>query len=347
MSLRTHSLSLTVSILAGALLMAAPGRIARAGNVAPVESANASLQAERRKLVGDLERANAEIEQLKKKDRGVRDDYRLRARMADAEAIARRLTEIDAKLGPAASAASAPNRRTMPPVGDAAPTDGPAELEARADILADQSRRLEAQAATLSQRVTGMRNRIELRRRTGQLEADPFAPMEGSKRRLIATVPGASPTTPTGNNAGVPTSSRGAPGNSDMGAAPVSTPPSTSTTAPGNPQSGSGAMGPGPAISTPESAATPAVSGGARAPVPTVPTASGGTGGASDSGAALSAQLRDFLDPGALAAIRKLEATGTPTANLEAMARAAAALRERAQKLQVQSNSLRQRAQGR
>ncbi|HEY2899640.1 MAG TPA: hypothetical protein VGL59_03615 [Polyangia bacterium] len=355
MSLRTHSLSLTVSLLAGIWLATPASALAR-GNTADATAATAaSLQVERRKLVSDLDRANADIEQLKKKDRGVRDDYRLRARMADAEAIARRLTEIDTQLGTTRGGNVTP--RPVAPVAEPAVTDGPAEWEARADILTDQSRRLEAQAVTLSQRVSGLRSRMELRRRAGQLESDPFAPMEGSKRRLIAGVPGAlsapGPNVPkdnaTGGSSSVPPAARGggstdtpapngntsvsapgAPTGSTMNAAPVVTPTAGSSSVQPEALPGGGAGVGRSLTSAPPSPAGPGVGGGA-------------TGSLGDSGL-LSSQLRDFLDPSALAAIRKLELAGTPVSSLEAMDRAAAALRERALKLQQQSNGLRERA---
>ncbi|HVR64667.1 MAG TPA: hypothetical protein VMU50_22360 [Polyangia bacterium] len=361
MHLRIHSLG-RATILAGVLVTAAPGsgHAAFAGDEA-ADAASASLQAERRKLVADLARANAEIEQLKKKDRGVRDDYRLRARMADAEAIARRLTDIDTKIGATIGAGARPASPTGPrpaaPIGESAPTDGPAEWEARADILTDQSRRLEAEAAALSQRVAGVRNRTELRRRAGQLEADPFAPLEGSKRRLIVGLPSASPQAPgpsgadtapkavSGGGATAATGNGGgnnglvAPGTMSAGAGSGATAP-TSVSG-GQPASNSPPSAPAAGA---ESAPVGAQAG-ARLPGPT-PVAPAGTGPgvAADNASSLSAQLRDVLDPAALATIRKLEAAGTPGASVEAMERAAAALRERALRLQAQSNGLRERA---
>ncbi|HEX3693803.1 MAG TPA: hypothetical protein VH374_00330 [Polyangia bacterium] len=354
MSLRTHSLSLTVSLLASLWLATPASAWARGNNAETTVAPGASLQAERRKLASDLDRANADIEQLKKKERGVRDDYRLRARMADAEAIARRLTEIDAQLG-VARGGNVPSRAApgWAPVAEPAVTDGPAELEARADMLTDQSRRLEAQAGTLSQRVSGLRSRMELRRRAGQLESDPFAPMEGSKRRLIAGVPGAlsapGPIVPKENAAGgsssVPPATRT--GN------PTEMPASNGNTSVSAP----GAMSSPPTVTPPAGSnsvqpeALPAGGAGvgrSLTPAPLPPTgpsgAGGGATGSLGDGGLLSSQLRDFLDPSALAAIRKLELAGNPVSNLEAMDRAAAALRERASKLQQQSNSLRERA---
>jgi hypothetical protein len=333
------SFSLSVSILAGLLISGAPAAVRAAGG-RPVEAqsvtATATLQAERRKLEIDLQRTNAEIEQLKKKDRGVRGDYRLRARLADAEAMARRLTEIESQLNAGAGHADSAAQRPLGPMAEPAPTDGPAELEARADILTDQSRRLEVQAATLTQRVAGLRSRIELRRRAGQLESDPFAPMEGAKRRLIAGVPAGSPTSARDPN----------PGSANIGAGRGNTGSDTSGGAPSPGATAPQAAPPGssPAIQTPTTGPSNlAAKGLAPAPAP-APSLGGSGPGTGDSSGSLSAQLRDFVDPSALAAIRKLELAGTPGANLEALERAAAALKERAQKLQSQSNSLRERA---
>src|SRR5262249_62407165 len=54
-------------------------------------AARAALLAERERLRVDLARANAEIDALKRANRSLRDDYKLRARPADAEALAPRL----------------------------------------------------------------------------------------------------------------------------------------------------------------------------------------------------------------------------------------------------------------
>ncbi len=177
---------------------------------APGTVDSGSLSAERERLRGELERVGAEIDALKKAGRGVGDDYRLRARLADAEALARRLIEIEARLGlraPARKAAALPV---------AEPTDGPAELDAKADILADQSRRVRGEADALGRRVAELKGRQELRRRAADLDRDPFGPLEGSKRRVAGIAsPSAGTRTPTAGN--------GASG----GSSPTFTPPST------------------------------------------------------------------------------------------------------------------------
>ena len=161
------------------LALAAMPLTARAAP-APGTADSASLTAERERLRGELDRVGAEIDALKKAGRGVGDDYRLRARLADAEALARRLIEIEARLG-----LPAPARKTAPlPVAE--PTDGPADLDAKADILADQSRRVRGEADALGRRVAELKGRQELRRRAADLDRDPFGPLEGSKRRVAS-----------------------------------------------------------------------------------------------------------------------------------------------------------------
>lgn len=155
-----------------------------------------TLQAERSRLRAQLDKVNAEIDMLKRTGGGVRDDYRLRARLADAESLARRLMEIEARLGIRVDGIA----KFQPPP-TAAPTDGPSDLDAKADILADQSRRVRAQADALARRATDLKGRQELRRRAADLDRDPFAPMEGSKRRVASAAAAGTAPVP-GQNAG-------------------------------------------------------------------------------------------------------------------------------------------------
>lgn len=160
--------------LAASTLASAPAR-------AQAQSTD-TLQAERARLRAQLDKVNAEIDALKREGRGVRDDYRLRARLADAESLARRLIDIEARLGIRVDSAA---KIQPPPVAE--PTDGPADLDAKADILSDQSRRVRVQADALGRRAADAKSRQELRKRAADLDRDPFAPMEGSKRRIASS----------------------------------------------------------------------------------------------------------------------------------------------------------------
>jgi len=205
--------------LAGAALAPAPAR---------AQSAD-TLQAERARLRAQLDKVNAEIDALKRAGGGVRDDYRLRARLADAESLARRLIDIEARLGIRVDGGAKVNPPQPPPTAE--PTDGPADLDAKADILADQSRRVRAQADALGRRATEARSRQELRKRAADLDRDPFAPMEGSKRRLASgsgTALGSNSINGRNNQGGV--ADTPTPGGPAAGSTGFTSPPSTPTT---------------------------------------------------------------------------------------------------------------------
>lgn len=312
-------------VLAAAALGAGPVRAQPTvgSTVVSNESARAALLAERQRVRADLEQANAEIDALKRSVRGLRDDYRLRARMADAEALARRLTVLDARLG-GASALPSPAWPSAEP--RALPTDGPAELEAKADILSDQARRLSERGDALLSRARDLRARQNLRRRVGQMERDPFSPLEGSKRRAMASGTANPPRETAGGGSTVgSTNNPGPTFTSDTKGSGAPAAPAIDSTSP-------------PPSSTPGAAPT-TTTPGARAvgsvPIPTT-SPSGGL--------ALSAQLRDLLDPATLAEVQRLEATGGATNGFEALERAAAALKARAQRLSEQAAAVRAKA---
>jgi hypothetical protein len=303
-----------ISVLAAAALL-----VAGATRAAAQQDSRAALAAERARVHTELNRVNADIDRLKREGHGIGDDYRLRSRLADAEALARRLTTLDAQLGgarppPPPEAAAHANAEPA-----AAPSDGPAELEAKADILADQARRLGAQAAALEQRAGALKARQDLRRRVGQMERDPFSPLEGAKRHTIAAT-----TQSTANPSSNGSFSAGHTSTGDSPQQPAVTPNGIV-----------GPSGPGSTVSTPGAGA----GGRVQVSTPTPPSPSTSTGG-SDT---LSVQLRDLLDPTALAEIRKLEASRAPGADLQALERAAAAVRARADRLAAESRTLRAR----
>lgn len=258
--------------------------------------------AERLRLRAELDRVNAEIDALK---RAGRDDSRLRARMADAEALARRLVDLERRMGLTAGG-SEPR-----PLPTALPSDGPADLDAKADILTDQARRVRAAADVLDRRVAEVKGRQELRRRAADLDRDPFAPLEGSKRRTVSI---ASPEAPRPTLASSPPGgSSSAPGGSNSG--PLTG--TTSTPAVG-PQGATGApTGPVSNLSSGVSVVTPPL--------------------------VLSVELRNLLDPATLTDIGQLEHGRAPT-SLAALQRAVSSLRGRAADLDAQARAMRRAA---
>jgi len=293
---------LAVRLTGGATARAAPP---------PAGPDAAALTAERARLRGELDRVNAEIDALKKVwSRSVGDDYRLHARMADAEALARRLIDIEARLGLRAPAGK------PGPLPVAAPTDGPSDLEAKADILADQSRRVRLEAEALDRRVGELKGRQTLRRRAADLDRDPFAPLEGSKRRVanIASADGTHASSPG------PT----------PGTGPTERP--VITTGGGSTSISVGGSPTGNGVSPQStSGATPAA-GSMPTPLAGTPTT------------ALALELRDLLDPATVADIRRLEGAKGPAASVQALERAVAALRARADALDGQARTMRQAA---
>jgi hypothetical protein len=273
-----------------------------------------ALTAERAHLRSELDRVNAQIDALKKTSRGVGDEYRLHARMADAEALARRLIDIEARLGLRAPAGK------PGPLPVAAPTDGPSDLEAKADILADHSRRIRLEADALDRRVGEMKGRQTLRRRAADLDRDPFAPLEGSKRRVANIAAGDSGTrgSTVGPAAPGTSGSPDRPTISTTGAGATSGTGTTSSAATSGPTTANGAF----------NGATQ-TAGGMPTPLAGTPTT------------ALSLELRDLLDPATVADIRRLEGAKGPTASLQALERAVAALRARAEALDGQARTMR------
>ena len=324
-----------LALILTAALAAAPG-ISRAESVAGSPDKVAALDADRQKLRAELDRVNAEIDALKRETRGLRDDYRLRARMADAEALARRLTELDARLGSANRGPTGRPSAAWPTAPRATPSDDPVDLEAKADILSDQSRRLTNQADVLTKRVDDLRGRQELRRRAGQLEHDPFSPLEQVKRR-IASAPATGQSIPGGAKVNTGSNDSATPGNPTAGTG-LGSP--TQTTAPG--VTGGASPTPGAVATTSPTSTRVADSTGGSATTPArIPI---GSASDTDGANSVASQFRGILDATTLAEIRRLEAPGSPSGNLQAMERALSVLRARASELEATAVSLRKRA---
>src|SRR5664279_3482190 len=173
----------------GAWLMSPPIAVAQpeGTNATAMRQSLADLQ----RLRADLARANAEVAELKRSDRSVRDDYRMRDRMADAEALAKKVTETESKLrvlGWVSADASSSRPHAPPP--QVSSQDGSVELEAKAGLFADQAQKLDREADRLTKAAEELRSRRLLRRRAGAWDRDPFSGLESSKRSLATSAAG-------------------------------------------------------------------------------------------------------------------------------------------------------------
>ena len=295
-------LALAVTLGAAPAALHAEPPPAAAG--APPVARDVTLSAERARLRAQLDRVNAEIDALKRSARGVGDDYRLRARLADAEALARRLIDIEARLGLRAPAVE------PGPLPVASPTDSPSDLQAKADILDDRARRVRLEADALDHRVVEIKGRQDLRRRAAELDCDPFAPLEGSKRRVMSIA--ATDSSAHSAPAALPTGSGPQPPADRPGGSLTSTNSPTGSSAPQSAANLAGSTPPTPLTGAP-------------------PTA-------------LSLELRDLLDPITVADIRRLEGTKSQASSVQALERAVTALRARAETLDRQARAMRQTA---
>jgi hypothetical protein len=308
------------------------------GDVLRQHADEAKTAEEVAKLRAQLARVNAEIAELKRATRSVRADYRLRDKMADAEALAQQLGRAEARLsalgGPAATQ---PRTGTAPPLPTASPRDGSVELEAKADLFSDRASKLVEQADQLTLAADRMRARKLLRQRAAAWDRDPFGGLESSKRNLAAS-PALAGSKLTGSGAGSPAS-----------------------------PAASGTTTLGPANTTPLSVTAPPAAGAAASPavvvtgVPAEPSrgssAGSGSTGAVESATSKSPPLatalptdhlsdqRLYLDPTMAAEVRDALSAALANSDPNALARAAAILRTRAHDLAEQAASLRRRSQ--
>jgi hypothetical protein len=179
--------------LLAALWTFAPGRgVAQAEDSVALQHARMEFT----RLRADLDHVNAEIAALKQADRSVRDDYQLRDRMADAEALAQKVTRAEARLRSLGWTWEEQDKGPLVGPPQALPQDGSVELEAKAGLFADQARKLEGEATVLAKAAEELRSRKALRRRAGDWDRDPFMGLEGSKRSLAVTSPTQKSTTP-------------------------------------------------------------------------------------------------------------------------------------------------------
>ena len=336
----THTLTLACILGSGILLLIPASGLAQRPQPPSTRHDSQSLR-------GELDRVNAEIAGLKSANRSVRNDYLLRDKLAEAEALARKLTEAESRERRDHTSAQGQLSGTalIPPV--ATPHDSAVELEAKADLMSDQARRFLREADTLDRTAREIRARQNLRRRAWAWDRDPLAGFETSKRNLAVTgrsavVTGDSSASPTRG-----TTTQGSNGSSAKGAASEAAAPtfgggglvggpgsSIPISAPASAPSAPAATASGPGASTESSG--PAVT----APAPSQPI-SAPTAVASDSSSRAALQQRPLLDPTALASIRSnLDQMGS-TSDPNVLEAAAVALRRHAQALEERARRLR------
>ena len=313
-----------------------------------IESASTQrLTSEYQRLRADLDRVNAEVAALKRGGRGVRTDYLLRDKMAEAEALARKVTDAEARVraarGPLPAQALVDTVQTPP----ATPQDSAVELEAKADLLSDQARRFRAEAESLARTAEQIRARQALRRRAGAWDRDPLAGFEASKR--IAIIPAqSSHAVANGDSSGSSAASRGPTPSSGetgsksggSGALPGSTPSDTAGI--GGPASTPAAGPPTGASGGPSAVSPPSLSPSGAAPSTSRPLTA--PAALTDSASKTPVQQRTLLDPATLAGIRSSLSQAGSLSDPDAVEAAAIALRKHAQALEEHARRLRARA---
>jgi hypothetical protein len=304
-----------------------------------------TLTSEYQRLRADLDRLNAEVAALKSRGRSVRTDYLLRDKMAEAEAVARRVTAAEARLravrGPLPVAETFAGTVQTPA---ATSQDGAVELEAKADLLSDQARRFRGEAETLARTAEQIRARQALRRRAGAWDRDPLAGFEASKR--VAVIPAQtshSTVVSGGDSSGASAAARG-PGTSSSDVAPKSS-TSSPTTASTPAEPVASVVAPPPSFAIVAGGSTPGAGPTTSAAAPSAShplTASAPL--STDSASKAGVQQRTLLDPATLAGIRNSLSQAGSLSDPDVVDAAAIALRNHAQALDDQARRLRARA---
>ena len=304
-----------------------------------------TLTSEYQRLRADLDRLNAEVAALKSRGRSVRTDYLLRDKMAEAEAVARRVTAAEARLravrGPLPVAEPFAGTVQTPA---ATSQDGAVELEAKADLLSDQARRFRREAEALARTAEQIRARQALRRRAGAWDRDPLAGFEASKR--VAVIPAQtshSTVVSGGDSSGASAAARG-PGTSSSDVAPKSS-TSSPTTASTPAEPVASVVAPPPSFAIVAGGSTPGAGPTTSAAAPSAShplTASAPL--STDSASKAGVQQRTLLDPATLAGIRNSLSQAGSLSDPDVVDAAAIALRNHAQALDDQARRLRARA---
>jgi len=336
--MRTLGTTLGVFFLSGTFLLGPASALAQRSEPASIQS----LASEYQRLRADLDRLNADVAALKNRGRSVRTDYLLRDKMAEAEALARRVTAAEVRLravrGPLPPETPAGAVQTP----SATSQDGAVELEAKADLLSDQARRFRAEAETLARTAEQIRARQALRRRAGAWDRDPLAGFEASKR--VAVLPAqSSHVVASSDTSGASAATRGpVPATTDGSKAGGS---ATGALTPAVPADSAGSSAAPPTFAIVAGASTPGPGSATAVATPSAShplTASGPL--STDSATKSALQQRTLLDPATLAGLRNTLSQAGSLSDPDAVDAAATALRNHAQALDEQARRLRARA---
>jgi hypothetical protein len=283
------------------------------------------------RLRSDLDRINAEVAELKRADRSVRNDYRLRDRMADAEALAQKVTQAEVRLR-ALGWTDVPGAHTFVAPPQALPQDGSVELEAKAGLFADQARKLDGEATVLARAADELRSRKALRRRAGAWDRDPFSGLETSKRSLAVSSPAQQVTLSTSSSGSAAT--RGGVGSGTQSAPVVASGPAAPTG--GGSPTLTTILAPPPSLTTDTASkdAVPSVGPEAAAAAKNSPLPQTATMDRQ------SFEQRLYLDPATAAELRHVLGASGATSDPDALDRAATTLRARARELNAQARAL-------
>jgi len=334
--MRMLGTTLGVFFFSGILPLAPASVLAQGSGPASTQS----LASECQHLRADLDRLNADVAALKSRGRSVRTDYLLRDKMAEAEALARKVTAAEARL----RAVRGPLPPEMPAGTVQTPTatsqDGAVELEAKADLLSDQARHFRAEAEVLARTAEQIRARQALRRRAGAWDRDPLAGFEASKR--VAVIPAqTSHVVPSGDASGASATTRAAPSTTDV----ASKAGGSSVPTPAVPADSAGSSAAPPTFAIVAGVSTPGSGSATAAATPSAShplTASGPL--STDSATKAALQQRTLLDPATLAGIRSSLSQAGSLSDPDAVDAAVTALRNHAQALDEHARRLRARA---
>jgi hypothetical protein len=294
----------------------------------------AAVTAEVARLQAELAKKTAAISALKRSQRGVRGDYELRREMAEANELARRLTALEAELRAQGAGVLPASELAPAPAGEASSV-----LAARADLLSDEARKLTQRAAGMMQAAGQLKARQALRRRAYNVERDAFAGLDGARRVVPAR------TSPPANNGSL-AKPQPESGDSSGATGVTSTAGNSGPTTAGG---GNSASSPGVAVSGPNGPTAPPPMG-VTPPAIVAPTADPARAPGSGKNAGPTPVIKNELAPGSLlepslrAELARIDAGNSGGNDAEALLRAATALTNRAQSLEAEAKTLRDRA---